>query len=404
MIAPQTYAFRPYRPGETQVPVTCVTPGDGFYLHTFYDVCPFSPSGRYLAVTRLPFQDQEPQLGDRADVCVIDLENERLETVTTTRAWGIQVGANVQWGATDRYLFTNKIVNGEAVCARIDRETGEVTTYAGPMYHASPDGASVIGVPPAYLNATQSGYGAPLMRALPPGAAHDEGLWLTELATNRRTLLMSISEILRHAREPLDVTGEHGTFYFFHAKYNPQGTRISQVVRCMIPGQPGWHPQLYTFSADGSDVHQTVKPSQWAAGGHHPNWHPDGKHIVMNLKPEGGPLRFCQIRYNGGDIRVLSTRHLGSGHPSVEPRGRFLITDCYVGEPMTRDNGEVPLRLLDLTTDEALDLCDVDTLSLRGTLRLDPHPAWSRDYTRVCFNGALDGKRQVFIADLAALV
>ena len=36
-------------------------------------------------------------------------------------------------------------------------------------------------------------------------------------------------------------------------------------------------------------------------------------------------------------------------------------------------------------------------------LRLDPHPAWSRDGLKSCFNGAPEGRRQVYIADLSPL-
>ena len=42
----KSYDFRSYRKGQTMVPVTCVTPDDGFYMHTFYDVCPWSPDSR----------------------------------------------------------------------------------------------------------------------------------------------------------------------------------------------------------------------------------------------------------------------------------------------------------------------------------------------------------------------
>src|SRR5512140_1464568 len=97
--------FRPYRPGKTLGPVTCVTPDDGFYIHTFFDVCPWSPSQRYLACLRLPFQDRKPDWRDTADVCVIDLAERTIRTVYTTSAFGMQTGAQVQWGSTDRHLY-----------------------------------------------------------------------------------------------------------------------------------------------------------------------------------------------------------------------------------------------------------------------------------------------------------
>ncbi|KKL61684.1 hypothetical protein LCGC14_2192860, partial [marine sediment metagenome] len=40
--------------------VTAITGPDDAYMHTYYDVCPWSPSGRYLACLRLPFEDREP--------------------------------------------------------------------------------------------------------------------------------------------------------------------------------------------------------------------------------------------------------------------------------------------------------------------------------------------------------
>jgi hypothetical protein len=72
--ASRSYPFREYESNRTFGKVRIVSPEDGYYIHTFFDVCPFSPSQRFLAVTRIPFQDREIQYGDQADVCVIDLE------------------------------------------------------------------------------------------------------------------------------------------------------------------------------------------------------------------------------------------------------------------------------------------------------------------------------------------
>lgn len=62
------FDFKPYRPGETLGNVYQVTPDDRFYIHTYYDVCPFSPSGRFLAVSKLSIQGRHPVLGETADV------------------------------------------------------------------------------------------------------------------------------------------------------------------------------------------------------------------------------------------------------------------------------------------------------------------------------------------------
>jgi hypothetical protein len=416
--------FRPYRPGETLGKVSCVTPDDGYYVHTFYDVCPFSPSQKYLAVTRLPYQDREPVFGDRADVCLIDLERQTIRTVYSTKAWGFQLGANLNWGRSDRYLYANEVINGSAVCVRIDIETGDIDTFAGPMYHIAPDESCVAGFPLDLINATQSGYGAPLASGakawLPQGAAAKEGIWKTNLVTNTKTLLLSLSDGARAMTDGIPCMD--GTFYFFHTKFNRQNSRILQVMRCLCGPGPKANVRrgnvsggnftrfnmLLTFKPDGSDLRRVVSYQQWAAGGNHPNWHPDGEHIIMNLTPAwlgDQTMRFCMFRYDGTEFKVLADDLRGSGHPSMETRSRYLISDAYPHQPMARSNGEVPIRLVDVENGKEEAVCYIRTLwPGPESLRLDPHPVWSRDYRKVCFNGAPDGRRQVFIADLTDVI
>ncbi len=112
------YDFRAYRETATLCPVYAITPDDGYYLHTFYDVCPWSPSQRYLACTRFPFQDREPNHRDEAQICLIDMKDRSLTEVYSTTGWGFQLGSNVQWGGTDRYLYFNDKVDNEGVCVR----------------------------------------------------------------------------------------------------------------------------------------------------------------------------------------------------------------------------------------------------------------------------------------------
>ncbi len=135
------------------------------------------------------------------------------------------------------------------------------------------------------------------------------------------------------------------------------------------------------------------------------NWLADGQRILMNLKIDQ-VMRLCIVRCDGSDFHLVSNTLLGSGHPSFEKTMRYIFTDAYTGEPMTLPNGEVPLRLIDTRTDTEKTVATIYTLGTQnqGILRLDPHPAWSRDGKQVCFNGAPDGRRQVFIADLKGLL
>ena len=415
--------FRDYQNKTSLGKVKIVTPEDGYYIHSFFDVCPFSPSQKYLAVNKLPYQDHDAKYGDKTDVCVIDLENETIEKVYSTKGWGYQLGANLNWGKTDRFLYTNDIIDNQAVCVRIDLQTKDIKAFAGPMYHIAPDESAVIGFPLDTINVTQMGYGVPKFKEydIIKGAPSNQGLWQTSLKTNEKKLLVSLKDASDKADDPDFLKG--GNCYFFHSKFNHQGTRIFQVMRCLFPenttsssltersdhSKAGWNPMLFTFNADGTNIKQAVTREHWFYGGNHPNWHPDGENIIMNLKPGWlgeTNMRFCKFHYTGKDFKILSSKHVGSGHPSVNLDSSFLISDYYVEEHKALGLKESPVRLINMNTDEEVYICTVpiDLNYSESTLRVDPHPVWSRDYNKICFNGAPGGMRQVFIADLKGII
>lgn len=401
------YRFRSLRGENIQVPVTQVTPSDGLYQQTYFDVCPWSPSERYMVVSKFPFQHRMPVVGDVAEVCVIDLYEESIRTVYRTRSWGLQTGTNAQWGASDRHVFCNDIIDGRAVCVRIDLDTGETTAFAGPMYSVAPDESCVVGFPLELFDVTQLGYGCPpkvpgVFKTLPSGASDTEGIWRTDLKTNEKTLIVSLADAAALLPPP---PYERYTFYFWHSKFNRQGTRIYQVLRCLDDtGSDGQrNPVNLTFRPDGSELYYTTPDYPvWGAGGGHPNWHADGEHLVRHLKFEDGKNYFVQFRYDGTGFRKLSDKILGGGHPSVEIRSRYLITD--VARKTTKGR-TIGVRLVDLQAEEEMRLCTLGTIHWEmvgddPVFRLDGHPVWSRDYKKVSFQAAPDGNRQLFVIDL----
>lgn len=405
------YKFETFESVGQLAPVTRVTPGDGNFVHTYFDVTPFSPSGRYMAVSKLPFQDHLPSLGDTAEVCVIDLKEQSIQTVFTTRTWGFQTGTNVQWGGSDRYIYTNDLIDGKAVMIQVDLERGETRAYSRSMYNVSRDGKYGIGFPLELLNVTQQGYGMPSRElnnphSLSVEASETEGVWRTNLETGESKLLYSVADVASRVPEPMPRPD--GTFYFWHSKYNRQGTRILQVLRCIFPGFDGGsdrNAMVFTLDAEGGDVQFTKHDPAWGYPlGGHPNWHPDGIHVLRNMKPDGKNTWVCQFKYDGSDFKVLSETFKGIGHPSIEPGGRYVITDNREFHP--DGSATTSLLMLDLKTDRTGQLCKVPSFNhghLEGAmraLRVDGHPCWSRDYKKVSLQGTHDGARQLYVVDM----
>lgn len=397
----------PYREGDTRCPIQIATPTSGHYMTTFFDVDPISPSGRYLAVTQVPFIWRIPYPGDTAQIVVIDLNNRTATPVFATKGWGAQLGANVQWGDDDDTLFCNDVVDGRGIGIRIDRKSGESRPLGGPVYGLAPNKQFSLSGRLDYINAGIPGYGIPenlLHRQRQPAPQSDvDGIWRTDLDSGTCELFLSVKDIVSALPEQEHLKG--ATYYVFNIKINRQGTRGFVVLFTKnTPKRAGWPPQLVTFDLDGRNIRLAVPDRLWRIGGHHPSWLPDGEHILMNLRPEGRPMEFVRFRYDGDGLETIAPGNKGGGHPSVNPENTHLVTDAYVSETFLDRNGDVPIRCIDLTENSDEPIARVDTGRIAGHRRIDPHPAWSGDGSKLIFNGLVDGKRQVMIAEMSSIV
>ena len=227
--------------------------------------------------------------------------------------------------------------------------------------------------------------------------------------TNSKTssLVLSFEQIACQIEEiQADLVRTGGTLFGFHVKWNPQGSRILFVVR-IRPKNPVMGKRLnyvLTLRPDGSELRLALPASIWAKGGHHPNWHPDGEQILQNINLYGDGLLFCIYKFCGTDLRALSQDMRGGGHPSLHKSGNFLVTDAYPHERVAFGDGTVPIRWVDLGTNQETELLRVPTNpTYRGIcneLRVDPHPAWDRQGRVIAFNCTQSGSRRVCLAYL----
>lgn len=411
---PHTTEFNPL------VPIWCVTPGQGRCLHRFFDTSPVSPSGRFLACLRLPFEDRLPRVGEIAEVVLVDLEGGTERVVAQTTGFETQMGANLNWGQSDNELFFNDVdaSNWKPVTVKLNPNNGQSERFGRGIYQVSPDGKWALSASLEKMRRTQIGYGVMVPDEFVDvnwELQNDDGLFLTDLESGAVKLLVSLRELIENhipEREKPAVAGH--CYYGFHCKWAPTGDRILFTVRAVahpwalhfdaISGPLQFY--IFTLKPDGSEIVCATDATFWTRRGHHINFTPDGRALTMNHAFNDDHLRFVICDVDGKNKRILLENALGSGHPSVHPNGRNLLTDCYLGEPMTFADGTVPLRWLDLQSGEEKQLARIKTAQKSGVsaLRIDPHPAWDRSWKYVAFNAAPDGTRRVFLADMSSLL
>jgi hypothetical protein len=404
--------FPTYTSYNPLVPVWCITPCGYGYIHRFFDTSPVSPSGRYVGLTRLPYEDRLPRPGDRADVVIVDLHTGSKKVIAQTAGWDTQLGAQVQWGRDDTELYYNDVdvSTWKAYGIKLNPQSGASMALEGSVYMISSDGRHAASPALEKMGMTQAGYGViiPEQEIQPnQGAPSDDGIFITDTQTGEKELLVSLREIVEKATPSINLDEyAHGDFYGFHVKWNAAGDRLLFVLRWKPHDEGRKKHNAITVAADGSDIHVAMSEDDWGKGGHHPNWCPDGESMMMNLKIDG-ILRFIKAPYNGRNIEILAPGLLGSGHPTLHPDEVHILTDAYTYESMTLPDGSVPIRWIDTRDSSEEILVRIPALpdcpGPKLELRVDPHPAWDRDYRRIVFNGVENGKRRVYLADLSEL-
>lgn len=405
------------------VPVRCITPATDRCFHRFFDTSPVSPSGRYVALLQLPQEERLPRPGEAANIVLVDLHTAEEQVVAQTYGWETQLGANINWGVDDDSIYYNDVdtVTWEPLCVRLNPHTGDKRSMSGSIYRISPDGRTIISACAKRMRRTQYGYGVVVPDEHVPrnfGFREDDGLYTIDTETGERKLLVSISDIFDRAVPTIDKSlYEHGECYGFHCKFNPQGDRILFTMRWFHSDQKqpwnmlgkGLKFWVLTMNTDGSDIRVAVGPEQWSKGGHHINWFPDGQKLSMNLCLDGDKQMYlAQVNADGTNLQKIIDKIPGSGHPTVHPNGKHIVTDSYQQEKVAFGDGTVPIRFVDLESNSEKTLVRINVAN-QGTkssiaLRVDPHPAWTPDYKHLVFNGYVDGTRRVYIADLSNLV
>ena len=128
----------------------------------------------------------------------------------------------------------------------------------------------------------------------------------------------------------------------------------------------------------------------------------------MNLDIDReGTVRFVHVDADGSGLLKMLDTVRGSGHPTVHPDGRHILTDTYTFETGAFGDGTIPLRWIDMEEGTETTLVRVNTqqpVQSDSVMRVDPHPAWDRTWRYIAFNAFEGGTRRVYVADAGSLI
>lgn len=389
---------------ENLVQAQAVTGRPGLHFFGYYDVSPWDATDRYMLALEVEFQDR-PQTGeDYVTVGVIDTaEGNRWRAITRTLAWNWQMGARLQWLGCepDRLIIYNDRREGRFVAVVADAFTGEQeAVLPRPIYAINSAGTEAMTLNFSRVARTRPGYGYVGLPDPSEGilCPDDDGLWHMDLRTGENELVASIAQVAA-IEHRADMDGaEH---WFNHLLWAPHSDRFIFLHRWKRPQDRAWFTRLFTARCDGADLCLVADDDVVS----HFDWR-DPKHILAWARVEGlGDYYFLFTDLAGkgaaGAPKIVGKGVLTcDGHCSYSPDRRWILTDTYPDAEKKRT-----LILFHEKQEERVDLGKFYSMPTEDIqCRCDLHPRWNRAGTRICFDSTHEQERQVYVADVSAIV
>ena len=378
-------------------PVRQITKGPHFHWFGYYDKLQFDPTGRYLLSNEVTFERRSPLASDSIRVGLIDTaDRDRYTDLGASAAWNWQQGCMLQWipGSKTDVIWNDRL-DGQFVSHILNVKTGKKRTLPSPVYTLSPDGKWGITCDFRRLNDVRPGYG---YAGLPDPnfdkrIPDDIGIWRVDLATGKRTLLISVADA---AAIPYPGGYSNNAKHWFnHLLISPDGARFIFLHRWRGDKEgKSFSTRLFTANAQGKELYVTDPHGKTS----HFIWRDPSHILAWAWHPSKGDKfylykdRTDQVEAIGPDVMTVN------GHCTYLNRdnNRWILNDTY---PDKERNQNVYLYDVQTGTRRPLGSFHAPP-EYTGEWRCDTHPRSSPDGRKVVIDSAHNGGRQMYLIEL----
>lgn len=382
------------------VPMRAITKGPKFHWFGYYDKLEFDPTGRYVLSNEVTFEGRSPRADDTIRVGMVDLkDNDRWIDLGETRAWNWQQGCMLQWvpGSKSEVLWNDR-VDGAYVSHILDVKSGKKRTIPHAVYTLASSGKWGIACDFRRLNDVRPGYGYagiadPNRDKLIP---EDVGIWKVDLATGKRSLLISVADA---ARIPYPAGySENAKHWFNHLLIAPDDKRFIFLHRWRGKKEgTSFATRMFTADSDGKNLH-ILDPYGKTS---HFVWRDKDSVIAWAWHPSKGD-RFYLYRDRTEQVEVIGDGVMTvNGHCTYLPKrgNRWVLNDTYPDKERKQN-----VYVFDTKTGERKPLGSLlSPKEYTGEWRCDTHPRSSPDGRSVVVDSPHAGGRQMYLFDVNGL-
>ena len=386
-----------------------ITSGPEFHIKAYYDIPPWSPSGRLFMCMETEFEDRPPKAEDVLTLGVVDIEEDVFIPLTETRAWNFQQGCMPHWLGEDEIIYNDRIDDAfRSVVMNVASRAQRILPR--PIQAVTPDGSFGLTINYARWGEWRPGYGYagpadPFHGRAEP--AEDE-IGVMDLRTGECRTLVTMGDVaaLTSALDERKGTPAH----LCHPIINTDGTRVQGITRWWAPelaanvastkanidgAVPERRHCMWVVDMDGSDLNIVVNDGLVS----HAEWR-DEDHVLVWANPRYDiPPAYLLFDVRDNSHEVVGEGVLTEdGHMSYHPLDRrWFVTDTYPDQEHMRT-----LKLYNVEEGREVALGRFHAPpDLTGELRCDLHPSWNADGTQIAIDSIHEGgRRQVYVIEV----
>lgn len=360
----------------------------------FHDVTPFSLDNQRLLANRLTIPLRMPTADDVLEVGFFSGKDyEEWHKVAETRAWNYHKGCRLQWRNSKEVIFN--IAEGAKVkSAIVNVDNGNALYLGWPIDTISPDGALATSFSYERLQTMMPGYGYVYSdddAYLDQDVTEKTGLFLIDVASNQRKLLLSLQSIAEFEHE---ATMDDAFHFVTHTEFSPDSRYVSFLHR--------WYRG--TFQKTRLMVYDLQTKSLWAS----PTSGMVSHYVWNNLN---GIVAYCRIADIDSHVYFTDNtmKHFKRcGYPQLNSDGhhsfvndREFVVDTY---PDKRRHAKIYKVNIDTDKVELVADCRSYKKFASPTLykhwACDLHPRCSRDGSLLSFDSVFVGERSLCVMKL----
>ncbi len=396
------------------------------YWFGYYDRNPFSNDNKYHLVIRYNQQERLPKPGEKATVGIIDIKSKEFKSICETYAFCHQQGAMTEWlphnishSKQPEQFILNDFIKDEnkrwkLISQVYDIDGENIRNYDYPTYKLSQEGNTALTL--NFSRIPRRGYTyacAYLPEKVPVPDLDKDGLFLIDLDTGKRKLILNYRYILEHPVDPKEYLLEGKVAYakYFHwmnhASFNIDDSRVMVLHRYQNATTP-WKTDMWTLNVEENNTDDPIcslnhfKWKEW--GITHQLWGRDPREILIDgwISDPNKDEKECNYwvfdESRGAteeNVELVSRGTKLNGHLIFSPDFKYLLGDTY-------PNNNVQYLSLTRVEDKKIVIIGrfYHSKKQRRDWRCDLHPRWNNDGKYISIDTIHYGKRKVLILEV----